>query len=145
MHFWMCARQCFVQFFFLILSTFSLLATNHFYRFPQHCRQPMQFLSFFKEHQTKEAFGVEVLPVGAYVLPTFCEYCHAANTSQCSADCRRPALYFQKKRPPFAKPDSRVWDPVTDAHRPPPSPQMTTSTLRQSSWLSMFSHSDGGD
>ena len=112
---------------------------------PQHCRQPMDFFSFLKEHHTAESVGVEVLPAGAYVLPTYCEYCHAADTAQCSADCPRPALYFQKKRPPFAKPNAQVWDPVTDEFRPPPSPQVTPSTLRQSSWLSIFSNSDGGD
>ena len=107
----------------------------------------MAFLSFFQEHQTPESVGVEVLPAGAYVLPTFCEYCHAAHTSQCTADCRRPALYFQKKRPPFCPPDPKLWDPVTDEFREEETaiPISPPDTHRQSSWLSMFSASDGGD
>ena len=111
----------------------------------QHCRRPMHFLSFFQEHQTNEAVGVEVLPAGAYVLPTFCEYCHAAHVSGCQPGvCRRPALYFQKKRPPFCKPNAQVWNTNTDEFLPAAT-TTTPTTTQPSSWLSMFSHSDGGD
>lgn len=138
----------------------------------QHCRQPMAFLSFFKEHD-------EVLPAGAYVLPTFCEYCRAPHVSQCRPTCRRPALYFQKKRPPFCKPNAAVWNKDTDDYVPPsatatasastsPGAGAGGTTLLSSSlsllesgttvtspnsqqkqqpqsWLSIFSTSDGGD
>ena len=55
------------------------------------------------------------LPAGVYVVPTFCEYCGADHVQHCDPDhCPRPSLYFQKKRPPFCKPDATKWDPVTD-------------------------------
>lgn len=82
-----------------------------------HCRQPLAFLSLFREHgDTRD--GVESLPAGGmgmgmYVMPTFCEYCGAEHTSECKGSCQRPALYLQKKRPPFSKPGA-LWDPVTD-------------------------------
>lgn len=78
-----------------------------------NCRQPLSFLSFFHEHNTPQGVGVEVLPAGAYVVPTFCEYCGSAHISQCGSNCRRPKLYFQKKRPPFQPLDPEKWDPRT--------------------------------
>ena len=112
--------------------------------FHQHCRQPMAFLSFFREHATEDSVGMEVLPAGAYVLPTFCEYCGASHISQCvPGQCQRPALYFQKKRPPFCKPDKQKWDPQTDHYKPLVA--VTPEPQPQTSWLSMFSASDGGD
>jgi hypothetical protein len=78
----------------------------------QHCRS-LEFLSFFKEHHTTNEHGVEVLPAGAYILPDFCEYCEATSTKQCGSSCRRPKLFFAKKRPPFcnqAKMDADWWD-----------------------------------
>jgi hypothetical protein len=110
----------------------------------QHCRQPMEFLSFFREDASSESVGVEVMPAGAYVLPTFCEYCHAANVAQCPAGptCRRPRLYFQKKRPPFCPPDATLWDATTDHAHPPPQVE-SPATVGQASWLSMFSSSEG--
>ena len=35
------------------------------------------------------------------VGPRSCEYCHASTTAQCTTDCPRPKLFFQRKRPPF--------------------------------------------
>lgn len=124
-----------------------------------HCRQPLNLLSFFKvdsetahlHHQHSNTSGAnhpdatttKVVPAGAFVVPTFCEYCGASHTRYCqpelqsqqssgqcrddnedasvskssssdSRPCGRPRLYFQKKRPPFCKPDAKQWDPVTD-------------------------------
>jgi hypothetical protein len=105
----------------------------------------MSFLSFFQEHASKEAVGVEVLPAGAYVLPTFCEYCGAKTLAECRpGTCKRPALYFQKKRPPFCKPNSQKWDRKTD-HYIPPRPPLAETPQPQTSWLSMFSSSDAGE
>lgn len=80
----------------------------------QHCRRPDEFLSFFREHHTSEGVDVQVMPAGAYVVPTFCEYCQAPHISKCTTTCERPKLFFQKKRPPFAKKDPLKWDPDTD-------------------------------
>jgi hypothetical protein len=81
-----------------------------------HCRHPSSFLSLFQEHGDSRD-GVEALPPGAgmgmYVMPIFCEYCGAEHTNDCNGSCQRPALYLQKKRPPFHKP-SALWDPATD-------------------------------
>ncbi|GKY99845.1 hypothetical protein MPSEU_000938300 [Mayamaea pseudoterrestris] len=82
-----------------------------------HCRRPLEFLSLFSRDESSSEQRVEVLPVaaGMYVVPTFCEYCGAAQTSLCdSKQCQRPRLYFQKKRPPFAKRDDKKWDAATD-------------------------------
>lgn len=79
-----------------------------------NCRQPLAMFSFFRENKTRESAGVEILPAGAYVLPTFCEYCKSPNTRQCPPHCERPKLYFQKKRPPFQKLDPNLWNPQTD-------------------------------
>ncbi|KAL7581552.1 hypothetical protein ACA910_022115 [Epithemia clementina (nom. ined.)] len=77
------------------------------------CRQPLSMFSFFRDDQAREAVRVQVLP-GAYVLPTFCEYCKAPNRSSCPTHCERPKLYFQKKRPPFRKLDPNYWNPQND-------------------------------
>jgi hypothetical protein len=74
-------------------------------------------MSFFREHPGGAGgeVNVEVLPMGMYVVPTFCEYCGAESTALCdAAHCQRPALYFQKKRPPFGKLNATVWDPVSE-------------------------------
>jgi hypothetical protein len=82
-----------------------------------HCRQPLAFLSLFREHGGDTRDG-DALPVGMgmgmYVMPTFCEYCGAEHTNDCTGNCQRPALYLQKKRPPFSKPSRALWDPATD-------------------------------
>ena len=70
--------------------------------------------SFFRESKTRENPGVQVLPAGAYVLPTYCEYCQAAHPSLCPTHCLRPKYYFQKKRPPFKKLDPNRWNPQND-------------------------------
>jgi len=86
----------------------------------QNCRQPLSMFSFFREHEHKtmeDVPVVEVMPVvglGAYALPTSCEYCQATSTAECPVFCSRPKLYFQKKRPPFAKRDDKKWDERTD-------------------------------
>jgi hypothetical protein len=79
-----------------------------------HCRQPLEFFSLFQEHGDSRE-GVEAMPagMGMYVMPTFCEYCGAEHTSECNGSCQRPALYLQKKRPPFSKPGP-LWDSATD-------------------------------
>jgi hypothetical protein len=84
-----------------------------------HCRQPLSFLSLFREHNPNRCDGSgyeDDLPMGMgmYVVPTFCEYCQAENTSECKGNCQRPKLYLQKKRPPFSKPNRALWDPATD-------------------------------
>lgn len=71
----------------------------------------MNLLSFFRE--TNEA--VEMVPAGMYVVPTFCEYCGAPETTLCHAEtCPRPRLFFAKKRPPFCQRNAQVWDETTD-------------------------------
>jgi len=84
----------------------------------QTCRQPLSMFSFFREHESMavdiENNEVPMLPVGAYALPTECEYCHAKSTRRCPAHCSRPKLYLQKKRPPFARRDESKWDKETD-------------------------------
>jgi len=69
-----------------------------------HCRQPLEFLSFFHPDShpratdsnggdgtatTTGAAPVEALSAGAYMVPTFCEYCGAAHLSQCRRRRRR--------------------------------------------------------
>jgi hypothetical protein len=95
----------------------------------KHCRQPLSFFRFFHEHQDSDMAGVEVLPAGAYVLPTSCEYCGEADTQHCDRNqCQRPPLYFQKKRPPFAKRDATRWDPITDDAIVTPSTKVVEET-----------------
>lgn len=57
---------------------------------------------------------VPALTAGAYVLPTFCEYCKASNKAFCPSHCERPKLFFQKKRPPFCKLNPNMWNPQND-------------------------------
>lgn len=123
---WHCVAFISPLFLFYIFDIYLYVLHMH----TQHCRQPMSFLSLF-HHPHNEghvaaaasasaadgtaAVNVASLPAGVYVVPTFCEYCGANHVQQCDPDqCPRPALYFQKKRPPFCKPDSTKWDPVTD-------------------------------
>jgi hypothetical protein len=102
-----------------------------------HCRQPLAFLSLFREHGGNTRDGVESLPVGMgmYVMPTFCEYCGAEHTNDCTGNCQRPALYLQKKRPPFSKPSRALWDPATDHAIPQKRDKNSASQGRQSSPL----------
>jgi hypothetical protein len=73
-------------------------------------------------HARPDGSVVEMmLPMGAYALPKACEYCGAVDTIECSRDCRRPRLYFARKKPPFA-----VEQPVVV--QPPPQQHTTTST-----------------
>ncbi len=80
---------------------------------------------------------VKLLPAGAYMMPTECEYCGESDTKLCCAEtCQRPSYYLQKKRPPFSKRDSHVWHPISDhaippppLPPPPPEPEEITSTL----------------
>ena len=91
--------------------------------------------------------GVEILPAGAYMMPTGCEYCGAPDSKLCDCStCQRPAFYFQKKRPPFCKADALLWDPVTDHANvmvppkvvvPPTTPSRSpTSSPFEGSWVS---------
>ncbi|GAX28788.1 hypothetical protein FisN_25Lh155 [Fistulifera solaris] len=78
-----------------------------------HCRRPLDFLSFFQEQCTAEE-DPPAIP-GVYMTPKDCEYCGATQTKDCDPQtCTRPVLYFQKKRPPFCKPESSKWDPTND-------------------------------
>lgn len=86
----------------------------------KHCRQPLSFLSFFNEHDSADSIGVEILPPGAYTMSRFCEYCGSEDTKLCTSNCTRPKLFFQKKRPPFEKPNANIWDPRTDRFIPQP-------------------------
>jgi hypothetical protein len=72
----------------------------------QHCRQPLDFLSFFAHRSADGSVDMELyhLPMGAYALPKACEYCGVDDTADCCRDCRRPRLYFARKKPPFAVP-----------------------------------------
>lgn len=103
----------------------------------QHCQQPLSFLSFFRERGADggELVDDAMLPAGAYMMPTSCEYCGQADAKLCRADsCHRPALYFQKKRPPFCHSDARRWDPLSDyAIATPPPPQPPQPSLSRSS------------
>jgi hypothetical protein len=112
----------------------------------QHCRQPLSFLSFFRDRDVDvdpESSAPE-LPAGAYMMPTGCEYCGAEDTEQCDAkSCRRPNLYFQKKRPPLCQQDSQCWDVATDhalppkpPPPPPPPPPRSPSSPFEGSWVS---------
>lgn len=103
----------------LISRKSHYLSINDLFLFLQNCRHPL--FSFFREHHTVDmdnggtpVIEVEMLPAGAYVLPKDCEYCHAKSTAECSPFCVRPKLYFQKKRPPFTKPDDEKWDSQND-------------------------------
>ena len=61
------------------------------------------------------SFQEESPMLGAYMVPKSCEYCGASDTAYCCPKtCRRPKMFFHKKRPPFAAPDPDVWDPQTD-------------------------------
>lgn len=95
----------------------------------------MSFLSFLKQRKIDHGTDTfEVMPAGAYVVPRFCEYCGAEDIDDCGDDCKRPKLYFQKKRPPFARKDPLQWDErdfAVDPEQPtsPPEPQTTGSFL----------------
>lgn len=97
-----------------------------------HCRQPLDFWSFLRKHNTHNGTGVEMMPAGTYVVPTFCEYCGASHTSQCKPNCGRPPLFFAKKRPPFQKPDSKRWNSETDEEI---APQVSRSVQTTKSWV----------
>lgn len=107
----------------------------------KHCRQPLSFLSFFHENQYSNDDAVLdntveedqlLLRAGAYTMPQFCEYCGSHDTKECSpSKCTRPKLYFQKKRPPFMKPDPHVWDPMTDHYIEPKRQQLQQSDHRR--------------
>jgi hypothetical protein len=127
--------------------TSSLRLENHVCS-AQHCRQPMSFFSFFHEIHSDE--GVEVvhlLPAGAYLLPRQCEYCGQSDTKLCSPKtCTRPSLYLQKKRPPFGKPNSSQWDPITDHAMPippPPPPPVSSASRSPGRWVSDFFRGNG--
>lgn len=77
-------------------------------------------MSFFHEHDSNDDMGVEVLPAGAYIMQRYCEYCGSDDTRHCLDTCKRPKLFFQKKRSPFEKPNRIKWDPITDHYIPPP-------------------------
>ncbi len=80
----------------------------------QHCRRPLDFLSFFQEQCAAAEEDPPAIP-GVYMTPKDCEYCGATQTKNCDPQtCTRPVLYFQKKRPPFCKPESSKWDPAND-------------------------------
>ena len=98
------------------LKFFIIVCSNYSRCFPlsKNCRQPLSMFSFFRDEEEGEAVRVQVLPAGAYVLPTYCEYCKASNGCPCQPHCERPKLYFQKKRPPFRKLDPNRWNPQTD-------------------------------
>lgn len=49
-----------------------------------------------------------------------CEYCHSK--VKCRIDCQRPALYSQKKRPPFDN-DEQAWDEYDFPISKPPLPK----------------------
>lgn len=100
-------------------------------RLPQRCRQPLEFLSLFRDdidpddelERTLHGGGdsthalLHAVAPGAYVLPTFCEYCGARSVTDCDPSrCQRPQLYFSKKRPPFANAGTAhtFFDPTTD-------------------------------
>mmetsp|Transcript_31357 Transcript_31357/g.35670 ORF Transcript_31357/g.35670 Transcript_31357/m.35670 type:complete len:288 (+) Transcript_31357:305-1168(+) len=92
------------------------------------CHQPLSFLPFVKGGNG--AFGGgetnegddwimqedSVLPMaGAYTVPSNCEYCGSVHVSMCDPiTCQRPKLFFRKKCPPFCRPDSQKWDPITE-------------------------------
>lgn len=102
--------------------------------FPQHCRQPLSFLTFFHGHGTDGGVGVDALPAGAYMMPTGCEYCGGPDARLCTVECQRPAFYFQKKRPPFCKSDELLWNPLND-HAIPPKPKSLIASLPRSTHL----------
>lgn len=86
---------------------------------------------------------VKLLPAGAYMMPTECEYCGKNDTKLCCAEtCQRPSFYLQKKRPPFSKRDSLVWHPISDHAIPPPPPppspppEPETPSRSPGSWVS---------
>jgi hypothetical protein len=69
----------------------------------KNCRQPLAFLSLFREHESGDGGGMmDILPSMAYVLPTFCEYCGSEFIAQCGPNCERPPLFFQRMKPFFA-------------------------------------------
>jgi hypothetical protein len=98
-----------------------------------------------------------LLPAGAYLMPTECEYCGKINTNLCCPEtCQRPNLYLQKKRPPFGRPNCDKWDPISDhaipvlvpLPPPPPAPEQSISSPSRSpgNWVSdLFRRSGGGD
>lgn len=111
--------------FCLFLLSFSLFCLSFN---TQHCRRPLNFLSFFQDpcsqpedeessnnnNNNNNNDNIVLLP-GVYMTPKDCEYCGAERTQDCNPrTCTRPALYFQKKRPPFCKPESSQWDPIND-------------------------------
>ena len=95
---------------------------------------------------------VKLLPAGAYMMPTECEYCGKSDTKLCcSQTCRRPTYYLQKKRPPFGKRDSNKWDPISDHAIPPPPPEpepaptVASPARSPGSWVSdLFRRNDVG-
>ncbi|CAB9514533.1 expressed unknown protein [Seminavis robusta] len=126
-------------------QTVTLCEVQHMDLF-LNCQQPLSFLGFGAGEDPRNsasssdlelsyhlppssAYGyineMEEPPIpGAYAVPRGCEYCGATHTADCPKTCSRPRLYFQKKRPPFAKRDASLWDPDTDEaipqYCPPP-------------------------
>ena len=82
----------------------------------QTCQQPL-FQGGGVSDEVMDETGIQVMPIGAYSIPSSCEYCGAEHLAMCPSDCDRPKLYFRKKRPPFCPPDK--YDPITDYALPP--------------------------
>jgi hypothetical protein len=114
-----CANHRFWLFHSFLYSFIPLITHHHSFLLgrpcnkqnKQHCRQPLDFLSFFAHHRSADgSVDMELyhLPMGAYALPKACEYCGVDDTADCCRDCRRPRLYFARKKTPFAVPPTIV-------------------------------------
>jgi hypothetical protein len=105
----------------------------------QHCQQPLDFFAYFAHpHRRRNDDSMELyhLPMGAYALPKACEYCGAVDTADCHPrECRRPNLYFARKKPPFAVvvPPAAVEQQQSQPPQRPNSPSASDTSPR--SWV----------
>jgi hypothetical protein len=86
---------------------FMTTTTTKITQTKQHCQQPLDFFAYFahphRRNGNDDSMELYHLPMGAYALPKACEYCGAIDTADCHPrECRRPNLYFARKKPPFA-------------------------------------------
>lgn len=112
-----------------------------------NCQQPLSFLGFghhpssqldisFHDsyHEKIPSYDYQDDEPPAYAVPKGCEYCGAHRTKDCPKDCRRPRMFFQNKRPPFAPPDPAKWDPETDLVVRTPTVAKPTAPHNQRNW-----------